>query len=341
VVGKGFPRRRRRDAIGSELLEEVFLGEAAALTRDDVVQKADVPLERTRMLWRALGFPDSQPGEPAFTHSDVEALRLAARIENDQLVGDGVAELLARVMGQSMNRLAEVLMELLTDLMADDAELVELASASPEKAVRAAIDRTDGLLPDIEWLMTYAWRRHLLAASQRALGGAAQDLPDEPVAVGFCDIVGYTTLTRDMSSQDLSKLVDSFEASASDIVVGAGGRVIKTLGDEVMFVHSRADVAARIALELAETFASDAVRVPAVRVGVAWGPALTHGGDLFGPVVNLASRCTGVARPNTVACDRDFAAQMDDVEGIEAVRLRTFKVRGYGHLAPYGLRRTA
>ncbi len=340
MVGKGFPKRWRRDAISSEMLEEVFLGEAAALTRDDVVEKADVPLERTRMLWRALGFPDSQPGEPAFTHSDVEALRLAARIERDQLIGDGTAELLARVMGQSMNRLAEALMELLTDLMTDDAELVELAAREPEKAVRQAIDRTDGLLPDIEWLMTYAWRRHLLAASRRALGGAAQDLPDEPVAVGFCDIVGYTTLTRDMSSQDLSKLVEVFESSASDIVAGSGGRVIKTLGDEVMFVVSRADVAAHIALELAEHFASDAVRVPAVRVGVAWGPALTHGGDLFGPVVNLASRCTGVARPGTVACDREFAAQMDQVEDVEAAKLRTFRVRGYGHLSPFVLRRT-
>jgi adenylate cyclase len=340
VVGKGFSIRRRRSAIGSELLEEVFLGEAARLTRDDVVQKADVPLERTRMLWRALGFPDSQPGEPAFTQSDVEALRLAARIENDQLLGDGVAELLARVMGQSMNRLAEALTEMLTDLMVDDAGLIDLAAKEPEKAIREAVNRTDGLLPDIEWLMTYAWRRHLLAAAQRALGGAAQDLPDEPVAVGFCDIVGYTTLTRDMSGQDLSKLVEVFESSASDIVVGRGGRVIKTLGDEVMFVISTAEAAARVALELAETFASDAVRVPAVRVGLAWGPALTHGGDLFGPVVNLASRCTGVARPNTVACDREFAAQMDEVDGIEAVKLRTFRVRGYGHLAPYGVRRT-
>jgi adenylate cyclase len=143
-----------------------------------------------------------------------------------------------------------------------------------------------------------------------------------------------------MSGQDLSKLVEVFESSASDIVVGRGGRVIKTLGDEVMFVISTAEAAARVALELAETFASDAVRVPAVRVGLAWGPALTHGGDLFGPVVNLASRCTGVARPNTVACDREFAAQMDEVDGIEAVKLRTFRVRGYGHLAPYGVRRT-
>lgn len=331
--------RRRDSAMGSELLEETFLGEPAELTRDDVVERADVPLERTRMLWRALGFPDSQPGEPAFTQADVEALRLAARLEQDQFIGDGMADLLARVMGQSMNRLAEALMEMVSDLVVEDEQLMALAATDPDKAVQEAVRRTDHLLPDLEWLLTYAWRRHLLAASQRVMGGAVQDLPDEPVAVGFCDIVGYTTLTRDMSSQDLSKLVDSFESSASDIVVVNGGRIIKTLGDEVMFVVDKASTAARIALDLAETFASDAVRVPGVRVGLAWGPALMHGGDMFGPVVNLASRCTGIARPNTVACDREFARQMDDVPDVEAVRLRTFRVRGYGHLTPFGLRR--
>jgi adenylate cyclase len=292
------------------------------------------------MLWRALGFPDSQPGEPSFTQADVEALRLAARLEADQFFGDGVADLLARVMGQSMNRLAEALMEMVTDLVAEDPRLMEMARDEPESAVREAVRRTDHLLPDLEWLLTYAWRRHLLAASQRVLGGAVRDLPDEPVAVGFCDIVGYTTLTRDMSSTDLAKLVESFESTASDLVVVNGGRVIKTLGDEVMFVVADAAVAAEIGLQLAEAFASDAVRVPAVRVGLAWGPALLHGGDMFGPVVNLASRCTGIARPDTVACDREFAQQMDDVEGVEAVRLRTFRVRGYGHLSPFVLRRT-
>jgi adenylate cyclase len=340
VVGKGL-LGKRRTTMGAALLEETFLGEAAELTRDDVVAKADVPLERTRMLWRALGFPDSQPGEPSFTQADVEALRLAARLEADQFVGDGVADLLARVMGQSMNRLAETLMEMLTDVVAEDDELVKLAGEDPEKAVQEAVRRTDHLLPDLEWLLTYAWRRHLLAASQRALGGATTDLPDEPVAVGFCDIVGYTTLTRDMNSQDLAKLVESFEASASSIVVENGARVIKTLGDEVMFLVSDAAVAARIALELAEEFSSDAVRVPGVRVGLAWGPALMHGGDLFGPVVNLASRCTGIARPHTVACDREFAKRMEEHGEFTVAKLRTFRVRGYGHLTPYALRRSA
>lgn len=333
-------RSDRQNAMGSALLEETFLGEPAELTREDVVARAGVPLERSQVLWRALGFPDAEPDEPAFTQADVEALRLAARLEADQFVGDGVPEMLARVLGQTTNRLAETLMEMLSDLVADDEVLMNLAAEDPRKAVQEAVRRSDHLLPDLEWLLTYAWRRHLLAAAQRALGGAVQDLPDEPIAVGFCDIVGYTTLTRDMAGSDLSKLVETFEATASDLVVVNGGRVIKTLGDEIMFAVAEAEAAAEIGLGLAETFGAEASRVPGVRVGLAWGPGLMHGGDIFGPVVNLASRCTGIARPNTVACDREFAQQMVGVDGIAVSKLRTFRVRGYAHFAPCVLRRT-
>jgi len=134
-------------------------------------------------------------------------------------------------------------------------------------------------------------------------------------------------------------LVETFEKSASDIVVRSGARIIKTLGDEVMFIADSPETAARIGLDLAEAFASDASRVPGVRVGLAWGATLQHGGDVFGPVVNLASRCTGIARPNTVACDREFAQRMEDVPDMQVSKLRTFRVRGYGHLTPYVLRR--
>src|SRR4051794_4707760 len=88
-VGRSRGVAGNRNERGAQLLEDTSLGELAELTRDEVVERADVPLERTRMLWRALGFPDSQPDEPSFTQADVEALRLAARLEMDQLVGDG------------------------------------------------------------------------------------------------------------------------------------------------------------------------------------------------------------------------------------------------------------
>ena len=137
--------------------------------------------------------------------------------------------------------------------------------------------------------------------------------------------------------------------------------MVKTLGDEVMFSVDDPVSAAEIALTLAESFgggdtlhseaavgvvgevADDAELpgVPPVRVGLAWGPTLAHGGDVLGRVVNIASRCTSLARPGTVLVDRELASALADAGSGEfaLVRLRPQRVRGYDHLTPCVLRR--
>jgi adenylate cyclase len=332
--------------IGAELLEVAFLGEAAHLTREQVEHSVpDFPADRTRSLWRALGFVDPDPHELRFTESDVEALRLSQRLASDELIGGGVTESVARTVGQAMSRLAEAQTQIVTEQLSADPELARLAQEHPEEMVREVSERFSHLLPELEWLIAYAWRRHMLAAVQRAVAGAARDLSDHTCAIGFCDIVGYTGAVRDMTSQDLSELVATFEQVASDIVIAHDGRVVKTLGDEVMFMTIDPLQAALTGLALADAFGQDDGLVPPVRVGLAYGATLAHGGDIFGPVVNLASRCTGIARPGTVVAERELAKLLEEILHarpeleISVSRLRTFRVRGYSHLAPYVVRR--
>ncbi len=335
--------------IGSELLEMAFLGESAHLTREQVEQTAsDFPPERVRRLWRALGFVDPGPDEIRFTESDVAALRLSQRLASDELIGAGVTESVARTVGQAMSRLAEAQTQIVSEQLATDPQLAELAEAHPDELVRLVSEHFAHLLPELEWLIAYAWRRHMLAAVQRAVAGAARDLTNHTCAIGFCDIVGYTSAVRDMTTDDLSALLSTFEGVASDIVVSHDGRVVKTLGDEVMFMITDPLAMAETGLELAEAFGNDRTHVPAVRVGLAYGPTVAHAGDIFGPVVNLASRCTGIARPGTVVCDRELARCLEErlAEGPDAQgpvmtvsRLRTLRVRGYAHLTPYLIRR--
>jgi adenylate cyclase len=335
--------------LGSDLLEQAFLGEAAHLTREQVEQTAnDFSPERIRRLWRALGFVDPEPDEVLFTESDVAALRLSQRLASDELIGAGVTESVARTVGQAMSRLAEAQTQIVSEQLATDPALAKLAETHPDDLVRLVSERFAHLLPELEWLISYAWRRHMLAAVQRAVAGAARDLTNHTCAIGFCDIVGYTSAVRDMTTDDLSQLLSTFEGVASDIVVSHGGRVVKTLGDEVMFMIADPMAMAAAGLALAEAFGTEKTGVPAVRVGLAYGPTVAHGGDIFGPVVNLASRCTGIARPGTVVCDREMAQCLEErladgsAEGdpsITVSRLRTFRVRGYAHLTPYVIRR--
>jgi adenylate cyclase len=343
------PAGRSADASrgGAELLEEAFLGEPAHLTRSEVERDAkEIPAERTRQLWRALGFVDPDPDELRFTESDVQALRVAQRLASDEMIGPGVTESVARTVGQAMSRLAEAQTQIVSDQLAADPELARLARSDPDELVRQVSERFAHLLPDLEWVIAYTWRRHMLAAVQRAVAGAAHDITDHTSAVGFCDIVGYTTAVRDMTSDDLTELVGTFEQIASDIVISRDGRVVKTLGDEVMFTTTDPVKAAETGLALAEAFGHDDSLVPPVRVGLAYGPTLAHAGDVFGPVVNIASRCTAVARPGAVVCDREMAKELEarlrDQGGepaLSIVRMRTVRVRGYAHLAPYAIRR--
>jgi adenylate cyclase len=74
-------------------------------------------------------------------------------------------------------------------------------------------------------------------------------------------------------------------------------------------------------------------------VGAAYGAVLTRLGDVYSPVVNLASRLTSLARPGTMLVDRELADRLRDVPGYKVRSLRRVSVRGYDHLQPWLVRR--
>ena len=111
-----------------------------------------------------------------------------------------------------------------------------------------------------------------------------------------------------MSERRLARLVQRFELLASDVITEHGGRVIKTVGDEVLFVHTDAAAASAIALDLVDAMAEDEL-LPPVRVGLAHGRVVSRLGDVFGMTVNKASRITAVTPSGHVYVDEDMAAR--------------------------------
>ena len=130
------------------------------------------------------------------------------------------------------------------------------------------------------------------------------------MAVGFADMVGFTMLSQHLSDEELAAVVSRFEELAHDTVVALGGRVVKMIGDEAMFVVHTATNAAEIGLSLAEAYAGDEL-LSDVRVSLAIGPVLVQDGDYYGPVVNLASRLVGVAHPGTVLISDDLRTALE------------------------------
>jgi len=156
--------------------------------------------------------------------------------------------------------------------------------------------------------------------------------------VGFADLVSFTRLVRRLSERELARVVQRFEALASDVVTAHGGRVIKTVGDEVLFVAIGAAPAAAIALDMVEAMTADDV-LPDVRVGMASGRVVSRLGDVFGTTVNRASRLTAVARPRTVLVDDAIAASLVSTSGFEMSALRRRTLRGIGPVTPWVLLR--
>lgn len=289
----------------------------------EVAERTGLDVEVLKKLWRALGFQEPADDERVLTALDVDAA------ENLQhLVRLGVTEMdkafqLARVIGSSMARVAE----------AEVLQGAEVLHAGDDSllAADAFSNGAAETVPAMGRLLEFVWRRHMQAVARRAVAlraSAATSRSGPELAVGFADMVGFTLLSQHLGDRELAAVVRRFEEISYDTVARSGGRVVKTIGDEVMFVTEDAEPAARIGVDLAEAYADDDL-LSDVRVGMAIGPVLVRDGDYFGPVVNLASRIVRIANPGSVLISDEMHTRLTEAAGGEltfrALRPRVLK----------------
>lgn len=325
-----------------EQLQQTVLGGPPSFTSGDIAATAQMSMDEVRKLWRAMGFPDAQ-GATAFTDADLSAvLRVGSIIERGILDYDSMVEV-ARSLGQTMARLADWQVDAVGRRLEDNDPL-GLESGLTHETMERIDARLDEVLPEFEQLLTYAWRRQIAATIARRLADleTGQD-GDELVTtatVGFADLVSFTRLSKQMDEQALSSLVHTFETVAADIVHSCGARLIKTLGDEVMFVAPTAAQAAEIGLQLHEMHQARP-EVPQMRVGLATGVVLARMGDVYGNTVNRASRLTATARPGTTLIDpaTHDALQLMNPQPYSTRGLAPRPVRSMGLVRLYALSR--
>ncbi len=332
---------------------ERLLGRPLELGRRDVTREAAVSLLSAQKFWRALGFPVVYNDDDLFTAADAEALRTVAGI-----VRGGVDEALAlsmtRAVARSADRLAVWQAQLVAEAVetemsaprvsdhehpgADSETRVVPSSRTAAETARRMADLADQFEP----LLVYAWRRHLSAAISRMLADADPESYGlvKMRSVGFADLVNFTALVRKLSERDLARLVHRFERLSADVITAHGGRLIKTVGDEVLFTTVQAAPAAAIALDLVDTISDDDV-LPEVRCGMARGPIVSSLGDVFGTTVNRASRLTAVAQAGTVLVDATMARELATLSGFVLAGQRRRILRGVGPVSPSLLRRAS
>ncbi len=333
-----------------------LLGEPRSMRRRQVSTGAEVSLLSARKFWHALGFPNVGDEDRVFTDADLQALRSVVGMVREGVFDESSALSMIRALGRTTDRLAgwqtQLMAEALGDAPAVDAWTgsVGEGGASPDtsravpdpETARAAALKLTELVDRLEPLLVYAWRRHLTAAISRMVADAepAKDHTGVVRSVGFADLVSFTALVRRLSERQLAQVVQRFEALASDVVTAHGGRVVKTVGDEVLFVTLGTAPAGAIALDLVQAMGDDDF-LPDVRVGMAFGPVVSRLGDVFGTTVNRASRLTAVARPGTVLVDDALAASLASLSGFEMTPMRRRTLRGIGPVTPWRLQRAA
>jgi adenylate cyclase len=320
------------DVLDLLVADRLFVPAGQRYTEGEVAAKTAMEVGLLRRFWRALGFPDVAPDDPKFTDLDVDAL-LTLRALMELGAADVESSLqLARVIGASMARIADA-------EMSPAARGITLAAAPGDSV--AAADRfaqlADRTIPAMGHLLEFVWRRHVQAAIRRImLLRRSGDAVRPVLAVGFADMVGFTTLSQQLSEEELAAVVGRFEEVARDTVTAGAGRVVKMIGDEAMFVADTVLDAARIGLALAEAYADDEL-LSDVRVALAVGPVLLQDGDYYGPVVNLASRVVNMAAPGSVLVTDEFHQELGESSEFAFRPLRPRQIKDVGRIQLWSL----
>ena len=315
------------EAVQLLAVDRILMPGGERYTRSELVENVGFDLDEARRYWRALGFPDTSDDDRVFTDGDVEALRTLKELTDQGVVDPEVAMQLARVFGQSLSRMAD---STVATLRTRVEEPLRNAGASDQEVAEAVTAVTAAMLPTIEGLVQYSWRRHLAAAAQRQLYfGADAATGHEPLTVGFADMVGFTAISQQLDEHELAGTVDRFESVAYDTIAACGGRVVKMIGDEVMFVTDDAASGAIIAMTLAEVYGDDET-MPDVRVGLAMGPVLAREGDYFGPTVNRASRIVNIAYAGSAVVSDEIHEALEGDERFGWKSLRPRRLKGIG-----------
>ncbi|MGO4193520.1 adenylate/guanylate cyclase domain-containing protein [Arthrobacter sp. YAF17] len=335
------------ERIALKALEQRLLGGERKLRRREVASGAGLSLLSARKLWRALGFPNIDDEDVAFTERDQAALNTIVDLVRAGKLTEEAAISVTRAIGQMTDRMVVWQVEALVE------DMVQNQGVTDAVARKRLVGELPSLVDALEEMLLYSWRRQLNAGVQRlavrAEAGLASseegregDEDDAPLplarAVGFADLVSYTSLSRRMNEKTLAQLVQRFENKCAEIISVGGGRLVKTVGDEVLYIAETPAAGAEISLALCQAFTDDEI-LPQARVAMVWGRILSRLGDIYGPTVNLAARLTALADPGTVLVDSMTAGALEQDERFVLLPRQAEDVRGFGEIHPVELQR--
>jgi class 3 adenylate cyclase len=308
-------------ALGPLALDLALRPPGEELPFEQAARAAGLDLESAGRLWRALGFPDPLSASTVLRASQVQTLTVLGELGRSELGMETVLRL-ARVIGGAVALVAEAVV----DAFRMRVELPRQAAGESHADVVEDYARAAPLLLGaLSQALDDILRGHVVAvARSKWAPDESQAIVTRDLTIGFVDLVGYTRSARVLSPAELAEAVGRFEARVGDVVNLSGGRVVKLIGDEAMFVVDDPVRARELGLELVRALRAEP-RLPQVRIGMASGPVVAHHGDYYGDVVNLAARLVKAAAPDEILVSGALAEGGSDGVAAEPVQLPELK----------------
>lgn len=279
---------------------ERFLRPGQRLDRAAVREASGLGPDQFDLIVRAAGY---NPGD-LYTEADLEAIRAFGL--GSEMFSEAELFYFVRVLSSSMARVADAATSM---FRIDVGAELEARGGTELEWAKANYEATQ--LLDVAFLAIRAFLLRELQLSGnrgdrgRELVSSTENVSTLQVAVAFVDLVGYTPMAEAMSPDELGRFVQVFEAQAHDIVAANNGRLVKLIGDEVMFVTVDPSDACAISRSLIAAFEAESATP---RAGIAYGEVIARGGDYYGRVVNMASRIADLAVTGEVLVDDATAA---------------------------------
>ncbi len=290
----------------------------------DVAVAADVELDVVERVIRAAGLPVIEPDVAAFRAEDADVFSLFA--QGAAIFGEGPTLEFTRTIGAAMASIADSAMAVFGIGAAsrfDEGQLTELERAQVGELASSILLSPDGVPRTIDILFFH----HIGAAVRRSVAARSSDTRTATYAVGFLDLVASTSLNRSLGPAELAEAMGGFERDAIEVVAARGGRVVKTIGDEVMFVNPDPVAACETALAVLDAVERNP-RLGTVRGGLAFGDLVLGYGDFYGEEVNLAARLVRAADPGQVLVSSALAARAEHA-GLARTAVGSVVVAGF------------
>jgi adenylate cyclase len=314
LLGKGFTVEEIQGSLSPMLLASRRLvgDDGRYVSTRDIAEQAGIDIDVVRRVQRAVGLSDvDDPDDRVYLRADGDAVVNTAKFLE---LGIDIEQLLqvSRTLAEGLSGAAEMMRyAALATVMHPGVTELDAAKGA-ELVVAAGAPWLGPMVVDMMLVqLRHAMETEAVNASERASG---KPLPGaREIGVAFADLVDFTRLGEAVEPEELQQLAQRLGELGRDVVIPPV-RFVKTIGDAVMLVSPEPVALLEAMLELAGAAEADRT-FPRLRVGMAFGEAVSRAGDWYGNPVNLASRVTGAARPGTVLVSESAREAIGDADG--------------------------